>query len=509
MPTISLQELRDQIMSGTREQVFLHNSKSDGSGVTVASHMVYVPKFRVPTGIWESGNFPPKDLMLGGFWFDKYQCSQPDATSLSRGTTGANAPGLVAAASRAGVVPWTDIDWNNAKTACANRVINGRACHLVTMREWAAVCFLIKLLGHDIRGNNFWGRDYRDPDSYEYYGVTDPILASYNASYSKACSRVLTGSGPVTWAHNGMANGIFDIVGNVFEWVDFLINAGVYQHQKQALLNDADGITAADSAIVIDNIQDIDSWPAANGLILIKAEGVNTDEYIIYGNMVKNGDGSATLTGCLRGQNGTAASAHADNATIIQLTDYCIIPGGYSAKINGVGLNNTDAVSTFDYESLVLGPGAANPAVNDVLQIENEQVTVTAVNGTSLTVTRGSNGSTIAAHADGVAIAKLSPQMSNNSPSSTGDYGASQSASFLTLRTETNLVGMGLPATVSSGGSEEYKDIFYTSIYGQRAAHRGGNWSNGSGARSGFALYLYFLPSSTSLSVGFRAALSL
>lgn len=507
--TISLQELKDQILSGTREVDVVHNSKSDGSGSTVVSKMVYVPKFRVPAGLWDGGAFPTVDLKLGGFLIDKYQASQPDATNTSRGSTTPNTPGVVAAVSQQGVVPWTDISQTNALVAASNRKINGRACHLVTMKEWATVCFLIKLLGHDIRGNNSWGRDYRDPDSFEYYGIEDILTDSYAAGYGHGTARLLTGTGPVSWSHNGMANGVFDIVGNVWEWLDFLIDAGVYKHIKKAKLNDADGITTVDAAIVIDNIEDIANWPAADGLIMIKAEGVNTDEYVRYATITNNGDGTATLNNCQRGQNGTAASAHADNADIEQITDYCIIPGGYSAKLSDAGLNNTNDPATFNYSDLILGPGGANPVVGDVLQCQNEQLTITAVNGTSVTVSRGSNGSTIAAHAQDTGITKLSPQMTNLTPEAIGDYGAYQFGKFVTMRTVTELQPLALPLVVSADGNEEWKDGFWLRSYGQRAALRGGCWNSGSAARSGFALYLYNLPSHASIYIGFRAALSL
>jgi hypothetical protein len=95
-----------------------------------------------------------------------------------------------------------------------------------------------------------------------------------------------------------------------------------------------------------------------------------------------------------------------------RIVDYCVIPGGWTGKVS-TGLNNTDNPATFTISSVVLGPGGANPQVNDVLQCQNEQLTITAVNGTSITVSRGANGSTVAAHADGTGIAKLSAQMSN------------------------------------------------------------------------------------------------
>ncbi|ABO49759.1 hypothetical protein Dred_1225 [Desulforamulus reducens MI-1] len=495
---LSLAALRDRIAAGTREVDVHHNSKSDGSGSTVVSKMVYIPKFRVPANLWDSGAFPAQDLLLGGFLIDKYQASQPDATNASRGSTSANNPGLIAATSQQGVVPWTDISQTNALVAAANRKVNGRSCHLVTMKEWATICFLTKLLGHDIRGNNSSGRDYRDADLWENYGVADPVQSG----------RLLTGSGPVSWSHNGMANGVFDIVGNVWEWLDFVIDCGRYQAVLPAAINDADGITTTDTAIVIDNVKNPELWPATNGLVLIKAEGANTDEYVTYANFTDNGNGTYTISGCARGVNGTAASAHADNAVVNRIVDYCVIPGGYTAKVSDAGLNNTDNPATFTYSNLVLGPGGVNPAVGDVLQVESEQVTITAVNGASVTVSRGSNGSTIAAHAQNIGIAKLSPQMGNSNPTATGDNAAYQSSSFLTMRTETELQALALPATVGSA-TNEWKDIFYIRNYGQRAARRGGIWSDGSSARSGFALNLDTLPSYTGYNIGFRAALSL
>lgn len=41
----------------------------------------------------------------------------------------------------------------------------------------------------------------------------------------------------------------------------------------------------------------------------------------------------------------------------------------------------------------------------------------------------------------------------------------------------------------------------------QRAALRGGNWNNGSNARSGLILNLNNVPSNVNINIGFRAAL--
>ena len=498
---LSLKALRDQILAGTREVTF----RTDDGSLT---QMVYIPRFRIPAGLWEGGSFPPTDLNLGGFFIDKYECSHRDATSTSRGvgsdpTVAPDSPADVAV-SLPGRVPWTDITFPNAKQACANRKINGVRCHLVTMREWFAVVALIKLLGHDIRGNNSWGRDERDADVFENYGVPDPVRPGYSGH---AVARVLTGSGPTSWFHNGQANGIADLVGNVWEWVDFTINDSVYTHVKRALINDADGITATDTAIVIDNIEAIQDWPAANGLVYIEAVTGYPGEYIRYGSIVNNGDGTATLSSCTRGLMGTTAGAHPDNTPLQQRSDYCLVPGGAKGTLGAAIDAAAAAISVTD---VLLGPGGAALAVGDTLQVETEQMQITAVNqdGT-YTVTRGANGSTAAAHAAGVAVVKLSPQMGNyNAASTDPSWGAYQFNYMTALRTEPDLLPLGIPRA-ASGSTGEYKDGFWARWVGQRAALRGGNWADGATARSGFALYLGTPPSYVGSGFGFRAALSL
>ena len=494
---LSLKALREQINAGTREVSF----KTDDGATT---QMVYIPKFRVPTALWQAGAFPAQDMELGGFFIDKYQASHKAATHNARGV--ADNPTIAAdnttdiPVSLPGKVAWTDITHPNAKQACANRKINGVACHLVTMKEWASIAFLTKFLGHDIRGNNSWGRDYRDTNIHENTGMVDTVMAAYNASYSQAISRILTGTGPVSFSHNGLANGVFDIVGNVWEWIDFLINSGVYTHSKKARVNDADGITVSDTTITLDNMEAGETWPAS-GLVKIESE------YIRYATINYQGSGKAVLSSCSRAQNSSVAATHANDVIVEQLTDYCIIPGGAAAYIaNAAGLSAADTSITFT--GLLNGPGNNGFAAGDILQCETEQMTVTNVVSDVLTVTRAANGSTAATHALGVAITKISPQMSNTTPSSTAVDGAYQAGFLTTLRGEQDLAALALPATASAQ-TEEWKDIFYIRNTSQRAALRGGSWNYASDARSGFALYLNNPPSNRSNGVGFRAAMSL
>lgn len=216
---------------------FIHD---DGSGTNnVVSTMALIP--RQKSSGWPQA--AQNGLELPSFWWDAYEASQPDATSESRGGTAANTPGSVAACSRPGVVPWTDIGWLNARIAASNRTINGRSCHLVTPSERFAVLNLIMASGQwgQQRGNNNNGKDTRDADSWENYGITDPVQAAY---------RKLTGSGPASWWHNGLpGKGIHNLVANIYEWEDLRLEAGIFQ--PKAYLSGA--TTAADTCLDYDD----------------------------------------------------------------------------------------------------------------------------------------------------------------------------------------------------------------------------------------------------------------
>lgn len=105
--------------------------------------------------------------------------------------------------------PRTFVTKAQAQNLCAKV---GGGFHLMTNWEWAAVALTCVRDGHLPRGNNNMGRS-AEADNEKGF------------SHIPAANKdiILTGSGPVSWRHNGRIGGIADLAGNVWEWVDGLI----------------------------------------------------------------------------------------------------------------------------------------------------------------------------------------------------------------------------------------------------------------------------------------------
>lgn len=104
--------------------------------------------------------------------------------------------------------PKVSLTFDQAKQYCENK---GPGWHLMTNAEWAAIALWCKKNGTMPRGNNNYGCDHSAPHE-------KGIEAYFDSSAGKT-GRVATGSGPASWAHDNTNAGIFDLNGNVYEWV--------------------------------------------------------------------------------------------------------------------------------------------------------------------------------------------------------------------------------------------------------------------------------------------------
>ena len=74
------------------------------------------------------------------------------------------------------------------------------------------------------KGNTDWGKYHGDERKQVYEGLPDPVHPGYSGN---AIARTLTGSGPISWSLNGKESGIWDLVGNCWEWCDLLATDNV------------------------------------------------------------------------------------------------------------------------------------------------------------------------------------------------------------------------------------------------------------------------------------------
>jgi sulfatase modifying factor 1 len=102
-------------------------------------------------------------------------------------------------------------------TALTYGKAGGNGSHCVTNAEWMEVAMECLKNGFQPKGNNLYGRDSKDPETAEYYGV--PAYGS-----GSSISRCVNGTGPLSWFHDGTPWGIWGMNGNFHQ-----VTAGLRQ----------------------------------------------------------------------------------------------------------------------------------------------------------------------------------------------------------------------------------------------------------------------------------------
>ena len=103
--------------------------------------------------------------------------------------------------------PKASINFDTALANCRNK---GRGWSLMPFSLWAQIALWCKKNGTMPRGNNNYGKDH----AYAH----ETGVESMARDSSNRIQRTATGSGPATWNHNWLPDGIADLNGNVNEW---------------------------------------------------------------------------------------------------------------------------------------------------------------------------------------------------------------------------------------------------------------------------------------------------
>jgi len=227
------------LLSGGKNSIKWTNDGTDGTPLYWPSVVVWRPAHKADYYLDGAGEdfhpaFKAGTNMYPGYWAGKY--SGPYVTSNAK-TLLLSLPGFDGKTNAlTGAQVDTDYD-----TSVTYGKAGGNGSHSITNAEWMEIALDCYNSGFQPKGNNVHGRDVSDPYTPEYYGVPSYWSAS-------RIGRVLNGSGPLSWFHDGSPWGVWGLNGNFSDiTTGFRQKAGEIQvlANNDAALHDCDHSDAA------------------------------------------------------------------------------------------------------------------------------------------------------------------------------------------------------------------------------------------------------------------------
>lgn len=251
--------------------------------------------------------------------------------------------------SRAYSLPGQDPGNNiNLDTSISRCTAKGEGWHLQTKLEWMAVALWCLKNGTQPKGNNNYGRDVSE--------TVYKAIPSTARDSSNRIQRVATGTGPLTWSHDGTPSGIWDMNGNISEWV-----GGIRTVKGELQVLSKDGTFGNDAADA-NNSQSATSslWYAIDGTTgdLITPDGNGTTANSLKADWVSSA--WKWITGTLTNQSTTAHNCALESVTadsdvcekaqhILMALGMLPISGLSAGALNGdqLYMNNGEAERSF------------------------------------------------------------------------------------------------------------------------------------------------------------------
>ena len=189
-------------------------------------------------------------------------------------------------------------------TSISRCTAKGEGWHLQTKLEWMAVALWCLKNGTQPKGNNNYGRDVSE--------TVYKAIPSMARDSSNRIQRVATGTGPLTWSHDGTPSGIWDMNGNVSEWV-----GGIRLVKGELQVISKDGLAFGNDAADPTNSQSATSslWYAIDGTTgdLITPDGNGTTANSLKADWVSSA--WKWITGTITSQSTTYHSCSLESVT--------------------------------------------------------------------------------------------------------------------------------------------------------------------------------------------------